>query len=190
MTQIVFLDTNVILDYLENRNQEVRDIIAQLLLLHRKGRIILATSVFNIAELVDKEFQIHFIGTCINDRMSYDEIMSKLKRDRKLYKQIAEKNKDKIEKKIESFIFKNKIEIFTLSFNNPQQYQEIYKLIYDRQLRTQDALIVATALSNNATYFLSNDSELVNTIGDLLNSYNLRDKKQLENFRDSVVEAI
>jgi predicted nucleic acid-binding protein len=57
MVQVIFLDTNVILDYLENRNQEVRDVIAQSLLLHKKGRIILATSVFNIAELIDQEFQ-------------------------------------------------------------------------------------------------------------------------------------
>ena len=70
MAQMVFLDTNVILDYLESRNQEVRDIIAQLLLLYKKGRVILATSVFNVAELVDKEFQIRFIGVCVNERMS------------------------------------------------------------------------------------------------------------------------
>jgi hypothetical protein len=40
MAQTVFLDTDVILDYLENRNKEVRDLVAQLLLLHEKGRII------------------------------------------------------------------------------------------------------------------------------------------------------
>ena len=188
--QIIFLDTNVILDYLENRNQEVRDIIAQLLLLHKKGKIILATSVFNIAELIDKEFQIAFIGECINERMSYDEIIGKLRRDRKLYREIAEKNRKRIEKKIRDFIFKNEILVLTISFNDPNQYQEIYNLIYNHQLQSQDALIVATALLNNATYFLSNDSELVNTISDLINSYNLRDEKQREIFRNNVLEVI
>ena len=190
MAQMLFLDTNVILDYLESRNQEVRDIIAQLLLLHKKGRITLATSVFNVAELVDKEFQIRFIGACVNERMSYDEIIGKLRRDRELYRQIAEKNKEKVEKKIRDFIFQKEIEVLSLSFNDPQQYQELYKLIYNHQLQPQDALIVATALSNNATYFLSNDSDLVNTIGELLNSFNLRNKVQRESFRNDVLEAI
>ena len=190
MAQMVFLDTNVILDYLESRNQEVRDIIAQLLLLHKKGRITLATSVFNVAELVDKEFQIRFIGACVNERMSYDEIIGKLRRDRELYRQIAERNKERIEKKVKDFIFQKEIEVLSLSFNDPQQYQELYKLIYNHQLQPQDALIVATALSNNATYFLSNDSDLVNTIGELLNSFNLRNKVQRESFRNDVLEAI
>lgn len=190
MAQMAFLDTNVILDYLESRNQEVRDIIAQLLLLHKKGRITLATSVFNVAELVDKEFQIRFIGACVNERMSYDEIIGKLRRDRELYRQIAERNKERIEKKVKDFIFQKEIEVLSLSFNDPQHYQELYKLIYNHQLQPQDALIVATALSNNATYFLSNDSDLVNTIGELLNSFNLRNKVQRESFRNDVLEAI
>ena len=190
LAQVVFLDTNVILDYLENRNQEVRDIVAQLLLPRKKGRITLATSVFNVAELVDKEFQIRFIGVCVNERMSYDEIIGKLRRDRELYRQIAEKNKEKVENKIRDFIFQKEIEVLSLSFNDPEQYQELYRLIYNYQLRPQDALIVATALTNKATYFLSNDSELVNTIGELLNSYNLRDKVQRRSFRNDVLEAI
>lgn len=114
----------------------------------------------------------------------------KLRRDRKLYRQIAERNKERVEKKIRDFIFQKEIEVFSLSFNDPQQYQELYKLIYNHQLQPQDALIVATALSNNATYFLSNDSDLVYTIGELLNSFNLRDKVQRESFRDDVLEAI
>jgi predicted nucleic acid-binding protein len=186
--QVAFLDTDVILDYLENRNQEVRDVVAQLLLLHKKGRIVLATSVFNIAELIDKEFQIHFIGWCLKERMSYDEIMNKLNRDEKLFREVSNRNKEEVEKIIKSFIFGKGIHILSLS--GEKEYKEIYDLIYKRNLRSQDALIVATALANKVTYFLSNDSNLISRIGDLLDVYNLRDKNMLEAFRRDVLEAI
>lgn len=133
MVQVAFLDTDVILDYLENRNQDVRDIVAQLLLLHKKGRIVLATSVFNIAELIDKEFQIHFIGWCLKERMSYDEVISKLNKDEKLFKEVSNKNKEEVEKRIDDFISKNRIQILSLS--GEENYKEIYKLIYEQNLR-------------------------------------------------------
>jgi predicted nucleic acid-binding protein len=188
MVQVAFLDTDVILDYLENRNQEVRDIIAQLLLLHKKGRIVLATSVFNIAELIDKEFQIHFIGWCLKERMSYDEVISKLNKDEKLFKEVSSKNKEEVERRIKDFIFKKEIQI--LSLTGEKEYEEIYNLIYERNLRSQDSLIVATALANKVTYFLSNDSNLISRIGNLLDVYNLRDRNMLEAFRRDVLEAI
>jgi predicted nucleic acid-binding protein len=188
MVQIAFLDTDVILDYLENRNQEVRDIVAQLLLLHKKGRIVLATSVFNIAELIDKDFQIHFIGWCLKERMTYDEVISKLNRDEKLFREVSSRNKEEVEKRIKSFIFEKKIQI--LSLLGEKEYEEIYNLIYEQNLRSQDALIVATALANKVTYFLSNDSNLTSRIGSLLDVYNLRDKNMQEAFRRNVLEAI
>ncbi len=77
MAETIFLDTNIMLDYIENRHQEVRDIIAQLLLFHRKNIIILSTSIFNLAELIDKEFEIHFIGSLLSQKLSYDEIYRK-----------------------------------------------------------------------------------------------------------------
>jgi len=186
--QIVFLDTNVILDYLENRNQEVRDIIAQLLLLHEKGRIILATSVYNIAELIDKEFEIRFIGWCLSERLSYDETINNLRRNEKLFREISSRNKGRIKRRIEDFIFKKRITILSLS--GPDEYEQLFNLIYERNLKSQDALMVATALANNVTYFLSNDSTLINKIGDLLDAYNLRDENLRKAFRENVLEAI
>lgn len=188
MTQIAFLDTNVILDYLENRNQDVRDIVAQLLLLHKKGRIVLATSAFNVAELIDKEFEIHFIGWCLNQKMSYDEVKSKLNRDEKLFIDISCRNRKDIERRIDNFIFKKEISI--LFFDVAGQYRELYNLIYQQNIRSQDALVVATASLNKATYFLSNDSNLTVKIGNMFDTYNLRNKDSRELFINDVLEAI
>ncbi len=193
MVQTVFLDTGVILDYLENRHQEVRDIIAQLMLLHKKARIVVATSVFNIAEVIDKEFEIHFVGWCLNERMSYDETVNRLRSDPKLVKEVSEKNQKAVEKRINDFVFKNQITVLSLSAESEQyeeQYEELYTLIYERQLRSQDALIIATALTNKVTYFVSNDSDLIRKIGEMLDSYNLRDEGLRKSFRNNVLEAV
>ena len=194
--QTCFLDTNIILDYLENRNEEVRDIIAQLLLFHKQGKIVLASSAFNVAELIDKEFEINFIGHLISERLSYDEIMKK-KGNKKLFREISEKAKEKIEEKIKKFIFNNGIEILSLSFGDGDEkesndYDDLYKLIYEYQFSSQDALIVSTALSNEVTYFLSNDSDIVKQINNngLIDTYNLRDKTQRDGFRNNVLETL
>ena len=189
MVQTVFLDTGVILDYLENRNQEVRDLIAQLILLHKKARVMIATSVFNVAELIDKEFEIHFVGWCLNERMSYDETISRLRRDGKMFREVAGKNRNSIEKRVKDFLFKNEIAILSLP-GEVQQYEELYELIYQRQLRSQDALIVATALASKVTYFLCMDSDLASKIGEILFTYNLRDENICKRFRNDVLEAI
>jgi hypothetical protein len=188
MAQIVFLDTDVMLDYLENRNQEIRDIVAQLLLLHKKEKITLVTSVFNMAELIDKEFEIHFIGWCLKERMSYDETFSKLRKDEELFKAISEKNEKGIKKRIEDFVSKNRITI--LSFSETEDYKSLYDLVYRRKLKSQDALVVAAALEWKATYFLSNDANLIDKIADLFHAFKLRDKSAREAFRSNVLEAV
>ena len=189
MVQIVFLDTTVILDYLENRHQEVRDIVAQLLLLHDKGRIVIATSVFNIAEVIDKEFEIHFIGWCLNERMSFDETYRKLRGDKKLFAEVAEKNQKPIEKRIRDFIFKNNIGVLSFT-GDAKQYEELYNLIYRNQLRSQDALIITTAIANNVTYFLSNDLDLINKVGQMFDAYYLKEDGTRKAFRNNVLETI
>lgn len=189
MVQTVFVGTDVILDYLENRNQEVSDVIAQLLLLHNKRRIVIATSVFNVAEVIDKEFGIHFIGWCLNESMSHDEAINKLRIEEKLFEEISEKHGKQIEQRISNFILKNDVAVLSLSSDALQQ-QNVCELIYGRHLRSQDALMVATALANNVTYFLSNESNLVTKVGEMLDAYNLRDKNLRKAFRNDVVEAI
>jgi len=189
MVQMVFLDTNVILDYLENRHHEVRDIVAQLLLLHKKGRIALATSIFNVAEVIDKEFEIHFSGWCINERMSFDE-MSRLRRNEKLYREVSENNKNNIEKKVREFVSQNEIVLLTFP-GDVSRYVEVFDLVYRYQLQSQDALMIAAALANNATYFLSNDSDLIKSVSDVFAyAYDLRNESRRKAFRNEVLEAV
>lgn len=194
MAQIVFLDTNVILDYLENRNKDVRDIIAQLLLFHKNGSISLATSVFNVAELIDKQFQIQHMGSLLAEKLSYDEII-KFRGKKKEFRKASVKYKDKIEKKIRQLIFEHDIEILELTISDETEmssYDELYTLIYKHQFSSQDALIIGTALLHKITYFLSNDDDIVQEINNhnLIDAYNLRNPTQLDDFRNTVLESL
>ena len=71
-------------------------------------------------------------------------------------------------------------------------YEELYNLIYSHQFSSQDAMIIGTALCNGATYFLSNDSDIVQEITekDMMEAYSLRDKKQREHFKDNVLDTL
>jgi predicted nucleic acid-binding protein len=197
MPQIVFLDTNVILDYLENRNQEVGYIIKRLLDFHKEGKIILATSVFNVAELIDKEFEINFFGTLLFNKLSFDEIL-KRKSNKPLFREISREHKKQIEKNVKNFLDDNSIEIlsFTKKYEEVNQEfennEELYNLIYEHQFTSQDALIIIAALSNKVTYFLSNDGDIVKQLNDkgLMDSYNLRNNAQREYFQDNVLDGL
>jgi len=194
MPQVVFLDTNVMLDYLEGRNQEVIDIVSQLILLHEMGKIILATSIFNIAELLDKEFEIHYIGHLINQRFSFDEIWKK-KNDREEIRKSAQACNNAIRRKINRFVFEKSIMVLTPKFENNnwhEDYAQLYSLIYEAQLDSQDAMIVVIALQNDVTYFLSNDSNLVRQLNEksLIDAYSLRDPGMRESFKNNVINSL
>lgn len=193
MPQIVFLDTNVILDYLENRNQEVSYIIKRLLDFHKKGKIILATSVFNIAEIIDKEFEIKFFGKLLFEKLSFDEILRK-KNNKTMFRDISREHKKQIEKGVKKFLFSNNIGILSLTRKQEgsENYEDLCNLIYEHQFASQDALIIATAITNDATYFLSNDGDIVKQITDyeLMDAYNLRNDKQREDFNDNVLDSL
>lgn len=201
MSQTVFLDTNVILDYLESRNHEVRDIVAQLLLFHKNDRIVLTTSVFNVAELIDKEFEIHHIADLLSQKFSYSEILRQ-RGDKKGYRETAARCKDLVKEKVRNFIFSWEIKVLSLPFpitedgeaseTGVESYEELYNLIYENQFSSQDAFIIATALSNRVTYFLSNDDDIVRQIGErnLIDAYNLRNESQREDFRNTVLDTL
>ena len=114
------------------------------------------------------------------------------------------KNKGKIEKKIKNFIFGKKIEILTLLISNIENgnteinekenksYEELYDLIYNYQFSSQDALIIASALSNKVTYFLSNDGDIINQINNnnLMYAFNLRDQGDRKHFKNNFLDTL
>jgi len=189
MVQVVFIDTNVILDCLEDRNQAVKGIVERLLKFHKDGKVILATSVFNIAESIDKEFDIHFGKWGLSRKLAFDEIR-KLRNDWKKFADVSKNHRQTVRHSIEDFATKNELTIFSVPPPEAHQYEQLYDLIYKYQLESQDALIVAAAMTNGATYFLSNDVELIHKTSEILDGYNLHDEGSRAAFLRDVLEAI
>ena len=168
----VFLDTNVILDYLENRDDNVRYLIEEMI---RSPKVKIVTSVFNVIEVIDKEKDIVFIGKLLLKRYSFDEI-SKMRRNRT----INNEDKNLIGDRINQFLGVINEESYTL---DEKGFTKAMELIQEHDLQSQDALIVATFLTiEGSDYFLSNDSDLIKELNEykICNSYNLHKEKDRE----------
>lgn len=191
MVDIFFLDTNILIDYLENRDEEVSDVVSKLLLLNKNGKIILATSIFNIAELLEKELEIAFYGQCIKRKMSSDEIYRQARSRQTFFEEALEKCRSKLESKVRKMIETNDITLLYLP-EDVQHLEQVCDLGVNNYISSQDVMIVTTALANKATYFLSNDKELVKKLSQngSLYVFDLSDERQRETFLDTVLETV
>jgi predicted nucleic acid-binding protein len=142
--------------------------------------------VLNIAESIYNEFDLHFGKWGLSQRFAFDEIRKK-RRNWDLFADVTKDNK--VKEKIEAFAYKNGVALYSV----PPDFEEcdrIYDLIFKHQLESQDALIVAAALANNATYFLSDDSPLIKKTSDILYGYDLQNEQSRNAFLKNVLEAI
>jgi len=186
-----FVDTNVLLDYLEKRHKEVYRVVFELLRLSREGKIILATSIFNIAELLEKELDIAFYSKCMRKKMSCDEIIRLAKNKGRSYEKTLENCRGRLESRVKKLIEKNDILLLSLP-ENIDPLEQVCDLGVNTFLSSQDVMIVTTALANSVTYFLSNDNELVKKLGQNGSFYvfNLRKDEQREIFCNTVLKVV
>jgi len=185
------LDTNVLLDYLEKRHKEVYRVVFELLRLNRKGKITLATSIFNIAELLEKELDIAFYGECMRKKMSSDQIIRLARGRGGPYEKALENCRGKLESKVKKLIEKNDILLLSLP-ENIDPLEQVCDLGVNSYLSSQDVMIVTTALAYSVTYFLSNDKKLVRKLDQngCFYVYNLRKDDQRETFCDTVLKVL
>lgn len=186
-----FLDTNVLLDYLERRNKDVQRIVSELLQLSKKGKINLATSIFNIAELLEKELDIAFYHKCMKKKMSCDEIIRLARNKGNSYERALESCRGKLELKVRKLIENNSLLLLSLP-DDLDPIEQVWDLGVNRFLSSQDVMIVTTALAYNVTYFLSNDKQLVRKIGEngWFYVYDLREDNQRETFCNTVLKVV
>jgi predicted nucleic acid-binding protein len=190
MVDLVFVDTNILLDYLENRNKEVSEIFSKLIELNKEGKIVLATSVFNIAELLHKELDIAAYGQCIKKKMSFDDIISLVRNRKNSYEKVLENCRNKLESKIRRLIEKNDLTLLYLP-DDMQNMENLYELGFSSYLSSQDAIVVATAIANNVMYFLSKDEVLIKKIkpNDIPYAYDLRKEDSRKTLNDTVLKG-
>ena len=191
MIDTFFVDPNVLLDYLEKRHKEVYRVVFELLRLSKEGKIILATSIFNIAELLEKELDIAFYSKCMRKKMSSDEIIRLARNKGDSYEKTLEKCRGRLESRVKKLIEKNNILLLSLP-ENIDSLEQVCDLGVNNFLSSQDVMIVTTALANSMTYFLSNDQELVKKLDQNggIYVYNLRKDDQRETFCNTVLKVI
>ena len=170
--QTVFLDTNIILDAIENRDKEVKKFVNMLVKAHNKERILLSTSIFNIYELLDKQFEISYYTECMKEKISSDAIIRRRNNRDYFYCERSLRNKNKIIKKLDNFLEKSGLEIF-YSTQSIDDRDILFKLLGDRGIRSQDAIILSCALDNDTDCFLTSDGELIRVVSDIIYAYNL-----------------
>lgn len=180
----IFLDTNIMLDVIENRNYDVEQFITQLIEHHKNGEIQLSTSIYNITELLDKEFEISYFLECIKEKISGDVIIRK-RGSRLFYCERSIRNKDDIIKKVNSFLEHSELHIHTATLPIEQR-EMLYKLLGDRGIRSQDAIIISCALHNEADYFFTNDSNLKNALPEIIYAFDV----SREQDRDTILRTV
>jgi predicted nucleic acid-binding protein len=186
-----FLDTNVLLDYLEKRHKEVYSVISELLKLNREGKITVVTSIFNVAELLEKELEIAFYRRCMKRKKSCDEIIRMARSRGVSYERALERGRGKLWEKVRKLIEDNEILLLFLpDYVDP--FEMVFDLAINRFLSSQDLIVVTTAFAYSITYFLSNDKQLVKKLGEYgwFYVFNLREDKQRETFCNTVLKVV
>jgi len=180
----IFIDTNIMLDVIENRNRDVKQFVSQLIKHHKKGDIQLTTSIYNITELLDKEFEISYFLECMKEKLSGDVIIRR-RGTRGFYCERTIRNKDKIIKKVNNFLKKSELEIYTSTLPIEEQ-DTLYKLLGDRGIRSQDAIIISCALHNESDYFFTSDGNLKNALPEIIYAYDI----SREEDRDTILRTM
>jgi predicted nucleic acid-binding protein len=148
---IVFLDTPLLIDYIENRDREIAHFVQNLI---DSEKIQVSTSIYNIIELLDKIQEIRHMGKLLLKKYSFDEIV----RNRR--KKLSKTEREDILKEIGEF--RDKLIIFQI--DTDKGYQKVIDLLAEIDLKSQDALIVGCFDASEARMFLTKDSELVSNI--------------------------
>ncbi len=152
---IIFFDTNLLLDYIDERRDNISKSIMDKLFISSNYEI--STSLYNIVEVVDKLKEITTIKNLVNEGVSFDELLRKRK-ENKLYKKDIDyisENVSNLLKMIEIYMIKRKRDI-----------EDIIDIAINYKFKSQDALIIFTYLSipTNDKVFFTKDKELVREV--------------------------
>jgi len=138
---ILVLDTNVLLDYIEKRDEKIVYFINKdLKPLAKKNKITLGTTIYNVAELLDKEFEINLQLNLIRKRLSADKILNISKNKQRTISYITRSNDShswvlsKVQKRIWRIL--SMLEIFYVAEISERDYTVLEKLVLEGMEKT------------------------------------------------------
>ena len=178
--QPVFIaDTNILIDFVERRNKSVVNSLKLLIRSSKKEVLILGTTIYNVAEFLDKMSCLVMMMRLLKKRYSPDYIIRTSNNKSQYARTIARENIDEAQFKIDVLkkiwmVFDN-FAVFLPSFLDLKIVEEIKlleKLVVDNFIQSQDAMILhlvskINAISNFGAYFLTRDQYIL----DVASSY-------------------
>ncbi|WP_297556594.1 hypothetical protein [Thermococcus sp.] len=195
---VVILDTNILLDILEKRNKKVTDFYKKCLLpFNKKGIITLGTTIYNIAEVLDKELELNFQMELLKRRLTADEIIRTSRNRQQLSREINNMNEElrekfykKINNKLRTILRNTKI--FGLDEITPDDYAILHDLILNGHLQSQDAMIVLTTYKareySSISSLITKDGYLVDSplVNRYIEVYHPLRNKDVESFLEAI----
>lgn len=157
---VIYLDTNIILDYIRQRNNDSVVLIETI----KKRKVKAWTSYFTLFEITEKEKEDHWVWKRFKNKESLDDILRtrypmKLNRDelRTVYDQVQLKFwEDYIEKEV----------IFT-NLPRDEEWDKVLDLITWHNISIGDAFHVQAAIQASCDIFVTRDSQLAKEIKNL-----------------------
>ncbi len=146
-----YLDTNVILDYIEQRRNDSIYFFEKIV---RTEGWSCCTSYFTILELIDQEQQLRHLGNLLTKRRPLDEII------RMKQKKLNQDERSEAIAKVDTFFEKymDNLDIFSL---NDDSWDFTIKIMDQLDISAPDALHLTVAIEANVDIFVSNDSDFI-----------------------------
>jgi predicted nucleic acid-binding protein len=155
----VYIDANIILDAIRGRNNASIGLMEKI----REKKIKACTSGFTLLELLDKEQEYSFVWRMLKDGYTFDAILRK-RDDRDL----DDKELDGCFKKMDrtfSIPYKRYIDFYYLDNNG---WDKSVELMHKYNLRSNDAIHLATAIMASCDLLVSNDQNLLRSASNII----------------------
>jgi len=148
----VYIDSNIILDVIRGRDPKSISLMERI----RERKVKACTSGFTLLELIDKEQEHALIWRMIKDGYSFDEILRK-----RGIRDLNDKELDGCFNKMDrtfSIPYKKHIDFYYL---DNVGWDKAVELMHKFNLRSNDAIHLATAIMAGCDLLVSNDQNLL-----------------------------
>lgn len=157
---VIYLDTNVILDHVRQRNNDSVVLIESI----KKRKIKTWTSYYTLFEITEKQKEDTWVWKRIKNKESLDDIL-RTRYPMKLNKDEMRTMYDHIQSKFwEDYIDKN---VILVNLPRDEDWDNILDLITWYNISVGDAFHVQAAIQTSCDIFVTRDSQLANEIKNL-----------------------
>jgi predicted nucleic acid-binding protein len=146
----IYLDTNVILDVIENRRTASLTLLRKV----RELGFYCCTSSFALCETIDKEQEFMHIGNMCKNKCTFDDLLRN-----KRNKELNTKERQIAIDRVGNFFATYPVVIFNIEGDTWDKAIEALQIL---NVSASDSVQIATAIANKCSVFITNDEKLLN----------------------------